>query len=180
MSRAVCETVGVNNRQSQFYITTLIDGGFLRVTKAQKKMAIPKVGLFACFSGGSNSGSLTGMAALEVVRRLGNQTVGICSLPAILNQVPRQSALIKQMEHLMVIDGCHNACAKLLLADKGIVPDVYLNLEENLHQTKQGPFSSLAFTDDEVKRVADAIVALVNRYFTGLEVQNKRSNSVTK
>jgi len=31
------------------------------------------VGLFACFSGVSNTGSLTGMAALEVVRRLGNE-----------------------------------------------------------------------------------------------------------
>jgi uncharacterized metal-binding protein len=142
--------------------------------EAEKKMALPKVGLFACFSGSSNSGSLTGMAALEVVRRLGNIAVGICSLPAVLNQVSRQSALIKQLEHLIVIDGCHNACAKLLLADKGIVPDVYLNLEENLHLAKQGPFTSLAFTDDEVKRVADAIVAAVNRYFTGLEVQNEQ------
>jgi hypothetical protein len=47
-------------------------------------------------------------------------------------------------------------------------------LEEDLHLTKQGPFSSLAFTDDEVKRVADAIVAAVNRYFTGLKVQNEQ------
>jgi len=127
--------------------------------EAQKKMTLPKVGLFACFSGGSNTGSLTGMAALEAVRRLGNETVGICSLPAVLNQVPRQSALVKQMENLMVIDGCRNACARHLLAEKGIVSDVYLNLETDLHLTKQGPFSSLAFTDDEVKRVADAIIA---------------------
>jgi uncharacterized metal-binding protein len=133
--------------------------------EAQKKMTLPKVGLFACFSGGSNTGSLAGMAALEAVRRLGNETVGICSLPAVLNQVPRQSALVKQMENLMVIDGCQNACARQLLADKGIVPDVYLNLETDLHLTKQGPFSSLAFTDDEVKRVADAIIAAGEQKF---------------
>jgi uncharacterized metal-binding protein len=138
----------------------------------QKKMELPKVGLFACFSGGSNTGSLTGMAALEAVKRLGNETVGICSLPAILNEVPRQSAMMQRIEKLVVIDGCRNACARKLLADKGIVPDVYLNLEEDLHLTKQGPFSSLAFTDDEVKRVADAIVAAVNRCLTGLEFQN--------
>jgi uncharacterized metal-binding protein len=133
--------------------------------EAQKKMTLPKVGLFACFSGGSNSGSLTGMAALEAVRRLGNETVGICSLPAVLNRVPRQSALVKQMENLMVIDGCRNACARHLLAEKGIEPDVYLNLETDLHLTKQGPFSSLAFTDDQVKRVADAIIAAVEQKF---------------
>jgi len=96
--------------------------------EVQKKMTLPKVRLFAFFSGGSNSGSLTGLAALEAVRRLGNETVGVCSLPAVLNQVPRQSGLVKQMEYLIVIDGCHNACARQLLADKGIVPDVYLNL----------------------------------------------------
>jgi len=143
----------------------------------QKNMLLPKVGLFACFSGGSNTGSLTGMAALEVVRRLGDEKVGVCSLPAILNEVPRQSAMIRQIEKLLVIDGCHNACARQLLADKGIVPDVYLNLETDLHLTKQGPFSSLAFTADEVNLVADAIIAAGNRSSTSLEVQNKKSNS---
>ncbi|MGQ9648434.1 MAG: putative zinc-binding protein, partial [Thermodesulfobacteriota bacterium] len=97
--------------------------------KMQKKIILPKVGLFACFSGGSNSGSLAGLAALEVVRRLGSDTVGICSLPAVMNQVPRQSALVKKIENLIVIDGCHNACARHLLMEKGIEPDVYLNLE---------------------------------------------------
>jgi len=127
----------------------------------QKKMALPKVGLFACFSGGSNTGSLTGMAALEVVRRLGNETVGICSLPAVLNQVPRQSALVQQIERLVVMDGCHNACARQLLAEVGIVPDVYLNLETDLHLSKLGPFSSLEFTDEEISRVVDAVLAAV-------------------
>jgi uncharacterized metal-binding protein len=131
----------------------------------QKEMGLPKVGLFACFSGGSNTGSLTGMAALEVVRRLGNEMVGICSLPAVLNQVPKQSALVRKIEKLVVIDGCHNECARQLLADRGIVPDVYLNLEEKLSLTKQGPFSSLAFTDDEVNLVADAIIAAGEQKF---------------
>jgi len=130
--------------------------------EGQKKAGLPKVGLFACFSGGSNTGSLTGMAALEVVKRLGRETVGICSLPAILNDVPRQSAMIESMEKLVVIDGCHNACAKELLTKKGIVPDAYLNLAD-LHLIKQGPFSSLAFTEDEVKLVADALVSTVEK-----------------
>jgi len=127
------------------------------------KPTLPKVGLFVCFSGGSNSGTLTGLAALDVVKRLGKETVGICSLPATLNEVPRQSALIKQIGHLIVIDGCHNSCAKLLLAEKGIVPDVYLNLEEDLHLTKQGPFSSLEFTNDEIKHISDVIFDTVKK-----------------
>jgi len=38
-------------------------------------------------------------------------------------------------------------------------------LEENLHLTKQGPFSSLAFTNDDVNLVADAIIAAGEQKF---------------
>jgi len=126
-----------------------------------QKTTLPKVGLFACFSGGSNTGSLTGLAALEVVRRLGKDGVGICSLPAILNEVPRQSALVKKIGRIIVVDGCHNACARQLLAGVGIKPDVYLNLEEDLGIAKRGPFTSLEFTDQEVQAVAEALIALM-------------------
>ncbi len=126
-----------------------------------EKATLPQVGLFACFSGGSNTGSLTGLAALEVVRRLGGERVGICSLPALLNQVPRQSALVKKIGKIVVIDGCHNACARQLLAGVGIEPDVYLNLEEHLGIAKSGPFTSLAFTDQQVQAVADALVTAI-------------------
>jgi uncharacterized metal-binding protein len=126
-----------------------------------EKATLPQVGLFACFSGGSNTGSLTGMAALEVVRRLGGERVGICSLPALLNQVPRQSALVKKIGKIVVIDGCHNQCARKLLAGFGIEPDVYLNLEEDLGIAKSGPFTSLEFTEQQVQAVADALVAAI-------------------
>jgi len=126
-----------------------------------EKATLPQVGLFACFSGGSNTGSLTGLAALEVVRRLGGERVGICSLPALLNQVPRQSALVKKTGKIVVIDGCHNACARQLLAGVGIEPDVYLNLEEHLGIAKSGPFTSLEFTEQQVQAVADALVAAI-------------------
>jgi uncharacterized metal-binding protein len=126
-----------------------------------EKATLPQVGLFACFSGGSNTGSLTGLAALEVVRRLGGERVGICSLPALLNQVPRQSALVKKIGKIVVIDGCHNACARQLLAGVGIEPDVYLNLEEHLGIAKSGPFTSLEFTEQQVQAVADALVTAI-------------------
>jgi uncharacterized metal-binding protein len=126
-----------------------------------KKVTFPQVGLFACFSGASNTGSLTGMAALEVVRRLGSDMVGVCSLPAVLNQVPRQSALMRRIEKIIVVDGCHNQCARQLLAGVGIEPDVYLNLEEDLGIAKRGPFTSLEFTDQEVQAVADALIAVI-------------------
>jgi len=126
-----------------------------------QKKGIPRIGLFACFSGGSNTGSLTGLAALEVVKALGSETVGICSLPAILNSVPRQSALMEHIEKRVIVDGCHQSCAKRLLAEKGIVADVYINLETDLQMTKHGPFTSLEFTQEEVRQVADAIMKAI-------------------
>jgi uncharacterized metal-binding protein len=134
-------------------------------TEAAQKTAaaLPKVGLFACFSGASNTGSLTGMAALEVVKRLGNANAGICSLPAILNEVPRQSAMVKNIEHLIVIDGCHNECARKLLAGFGIEPTTYLNLEADLHFKKQGPFTSLDYTGEQVEIVVHAILTAIEK-----------------
>ncbi len=122
---------------------------------------LPRIGLFICGSCASNTGSLTGMAALEAVRRLGAETVGICSLPALLNNVPRQAALIKKLEKLVVIDGCHSECARRLLAQVDIVPDSYLNLERDLHLRKRGPFTSLDFTSAEIQQAADAIIMAI-------------------
>jgi uncharacterized metal-binding protein len=127
----------------------------------QREGTLPKVGIFACFSGGSNTGSLTGMAALEVVRRLGGDVAGVCSLPAVLSEVPRQSALVKKMGKIIVMDGCHNGCARRLLAGVGIEPAIYLNLEEDLGIVKRGPFTSLEFTAPEVQAVADALVKVI-------------------
>lgn len=129
------------------------------VTKQVPKL--PRIGLFACFSGASNTGSLTGLAALEVVRRLGSETVGICSLPAILNQIPRQTALVKKIEKIVVVDGCHNGCALQLLANVGIRPEVYVNLEKDLNLRKLGPFTSLSTQREEIESIADALVQVI-------------------
>ncbi|MGC8825989.1 MAG: putative zinc-binding protein [Anaerolineae bacterium] len=122
---------------------------------------LPRVGIFACFSGGSNTGTLAGLAALEAVRRLKDEAVGICSLPALLNEVPRQAALVGKIERIVVIDGCHNHCARELLARLGISPAVYLNLEEDLEIAKNGPFTSLEYTAQEVQSAADALIAAI-------------------
>ena len=61
----------------------------------------------------------------------------------------------------VVIDGCHNECARRLLEQVGIIPDAYLNLEQDLHLNKQGPFTSLDFTSDDVPQVADAITTVI-------------------
>ena len=127
---------------------------------AQRK-DLPSIGIFACFSGGSNTGSLTGMAALEIVKRLGGDRVGICSMPATLSGVPRQTALVKKISKIVIIDGCHNQCARNLLAGVGIEPALYVNLEEQLGLDKLGPFTSLDYSQQDVMRVADYLEELL-------------------
>ncbi len=121
----------------------------------------PTVGLFGCFSAASNTGSLTAMACLQVTKRLGSDVVGICSLPALLNHVPRQSSLVKRLPHVLVVDGCNRGCARELLAGVHVTADAYLNLEADLGIHKLGPFTSHEFDDEQLEAVTRAIAAAV-------------------
>jgi uncharacterized metal-binding protein len=117
----------------------------------------PRTGLVVCNSGASNTGHLTGLAAFEVVKRLGSEKVGICSLPALANKVPTQIALVKKIEHLIVVDGCRNECSKRILNVLEIRYDKYLNLDYDLGIRKMGPFSTMNYSQEDVERVSSAM-----------------------
>jgi uncharacterized metal-binding protein len=121
-------------------------------------MSTPKIGLVACNSGASNSGRLTGLAVLEVVKKLGSEKVGICSLPALANNIPRQIMLVKKIEHLIVIDGCRNECSRKILNTLEIKYGKYLNIEHDLGIKKLGPFSTMNYSEEDVKKVSSAIM----------------------
>ena len=121
-------------------------------------MKTPRTGLVVCNSGASNTGHLTGLAALEVVKRLGSEKVGICSLPALANNVPRQAALVKEIEHLIVIDGCLNECSRKILNAMGIKYGKYLNLDHDLGIKKIGPFSTMNYSEEDIEKVTSAII----------------------
>jgi uncharacterized metal-binding protein len=121
-------------------------------------MSTPKIGLVACNSSASNTGHLTGLAALEVVKKFGSEKVGICSLPALANNIPRQTILVKKIQHLIVIDGCRNECARKILNTLGIKYEKYLNLEYDLQIKKLGPFTTLEYSEEDVEKVSSAII----------------------
>lgn len=121
---------------------------------------IPKVGLLICNSGASNSGTLTGMASMEIVKKLGNGFVGICSLPSLVNQVPKQTAVIKKIPRIIVVDGCKNACARKIAENLGISYSAYLNLEHDLNISKHGPFTTLEYSSKELKKTVNEIIKL--------------------
>jgi len=121
---------------------------------------LPKVGLVACNSGASNTGTITGKVAMEIVKET-NGEVGVCSLPALTNKIPRQTALVKRIPHLIVIDGCHNECTKKILTNLHIDYDVYINLENDFQIKKKGPFTSLEFSDEDVEKIKKYVLGKI-------------------
>jgi|YelNatPaOPRAMG01_1025707.scaffolds.fasta_scaffold14383_4 uncharacterized metal-binding protein len=124
-------------------------------------MKNPEIGLLICNSGSSNSGTLTGMACIELLKELGGDDIGILSLPALANQVPRQTLIAKRMKHILIIDGCSNSCAKNIAEKSGLPCTHYLNLEDDLRIQKSGPFSTLAYSSEDVAKVKEAIKEMV-------------------
>ena len=127
-------------------------------------MKVPKIGLLICNSGSSNSGTLTGIAAMEVIREFSGDLVGICSLPALANEIPRQMITVKNLEHLIVIDGCSNSCAKKVAEKSSLSYDAYLNLEDDLRIKKLGPFSTLEYSDEDVNQAMEAIKVRIKQF----------------
>jgi uncharacterized metal-binding protein len=120
-------------------------------------MKVPKIGLLTCNSGSSNSGTLTGIAAMEVIKELRGDLVGICSLPALANEIPRQVLTVKDLEHLIIVDGCRNSCAMKVAKKLSLSHDAYVNLENDLKIEKLGPFSTLQYSGEDVNKVKEAI-----------------------
>ncbi len=120
-------------------------------------MPIPSIGLLACNSFSSNSGTLTGLAAMQVLKEFGGERVGFCSLPALAQEVQRQVQIAKKLEHILIVDGCANACAQKTAEKLGLAQSAGLNLERDLQIQKLGPFSTLSYSEDDLRRVADAI-----------------------
>jgi uncharacterized metal-binding protein len=120
-------------------------------------MKVPKIGLLICNSGSSNTETLTGIAATEVIKEVGVDLAGICSLPALANEIPRQMLTVKNLEHLIVVDGCSNSCAKNVAKKLSLTYDAYVNLEDDLRIKKLGPFSTLLYSAEDVNQVSEAI-----------------------
>jgi len=121
-----------------------------------------EIGIIACASNASNTGSLAGRAALKLAKILGEKT-GICSLPAIATNVPRQTNLVKSIPILVVIDGCHNECAKKILDNVKINPSIYINLEYDLGFKKEGPFTTFNYKEKDVENIVKHILNVLKK-----------------
>jgi uncharacterized metal-binding protein len=121
-----------------------------------------ELGIVACASNASNTGRLTSLVSVELLKALGDKA-GICSLPAIATNVPRQTNLVKSIPTLVVIDGCHNECAKRILEDADIKPSIYVNLEYDLGLQKEGPFTTFNYREEDIKTILSYVLLKINK-----------------
>ena len=109
----------------------------------------------------SSAGELTGVAALEVVKRLGPEEVGLGCVAALAAGVPKHFKTMQSLERVIAIDGCLNSCVKRVARQSNAKIDGYLNLAKDLEIEKIGPFKPLAFSQEDLEKTVEAIIAKV-------------------
>lgn len=121
----------------------------------------PRVGIFFCGGAMSSVGELTGVAAFEVLRRLGPDEVGMGCASALAAEVPKHFRTMQSLEKVIVVDGCPNSCVRKIAERTGAKTDRYLNLGTDLKIKKMGPFKPLAYSQDDLERAVEAIMRAV-------------------
>ena len=121
----------------------------------------PRVGIFYCGGAMSSAGELTGVAAFEVLKRLGPQEVGMGCVSALAAGVPKHFRTMQSLEKVLVIDGCPNSCVRKIVEQTGARMDGYINLGKDLKIKKIGPFKPLAYSQEDLERAVEAIIAKI-------------------
>jgi len=121
----------------------------------------PRVGIFYCGGAMSSAGELTGVAAFEVLKRLGSKEVGMGCVSALAADVPKHFRTMQSLEKVIVIDGCPNACVRRIVEQTSARMDGYINLGKDLKIKKIGPFKPLDFSQQDLERAVEAIIAKI-------------------
>ena len=121
----------------------------------------PRVGIFYCGGAMSSAGELTGVAAFAVLKRLGPIEVGMGCVSALAAGVPKHFRTMQSLEKVVVIDGCPNSCVRKIVEQTSTRMDAYINLGKDLKIKKIGPFKPLAFSQEDLERAVEAIIAKI-------------------
>ena len=132
-----------------------------RVSQEHEESEKPRVGLFYCGGAMSSAGELTGVAAFEVLKRLGPREVGMGCVSALAAGVPKHFRTMQGLEKVVVIDGCPNACVHAIVERTGAQMDAYVNLGKDLKIKKIGPFKPLAYSQEDLEQAVAAILDIV-------------------
>ena len=121
---------------------------------------IPENALFVCFGVMSSSGTLTGVAALEAMKKLDPKKTGLFCTSALAADVPKHKKSTQAAKRIIAVDGCANRCASKIVEKSGFKVDKGLNLAKDLAIEKRGPFRPFDYTSEELQKAVDAIVKI--------------------
>ena len=130
-------------------------------TEEHKDAQKPRVGIFYCGGAMSSAGELTGVAAFEVMKRLGPEEVGMGCVSALAAGIPKHFRTMQNLERVLVIDGCPNSCVRKIVEQTGSRMDGYINLGKDLKIKKIGPFKPLDYSQEDLERAVEAIIAKI-------------------
>ena len=121
---------------------------------------VPENALFVCFGAMSSSGTLTGIAVLEAMKRLDPKKTGIFCSSALAVDVPKHKKTTEAAKRIIAFDGCANRCTSKIIEKAGLKIDKSLNLVKDLSVEKRGPFRPCDYTEEELQKTLEAIVRI--------------------
>ena len=121
---------------------------------------VPENALFVCFGIMSSAGTLTGIAALEAMKKLDPKKTGLFCASALAADVPKHKKTTQAAKRIIVVDGCANRCATRIIEKSGFKVDKSLNLVKDLAIEKRGPFRAFDYTPEELQKTIDAIIRI--------------------
>lgn len=119
---------------------------------------VPENALFVCFGAMSSSGTLTGIAVLQAMKRLDPKKTGIFCSSALAAGVPKHRKTTEAAKRIIAIDGCANRCTSNIIEKAGLKVDKSLNLAKDLGIEKRGPFRPFDYTEEELHKTVEAII----------------------
>ncbi|MGB9700877.1 MAG: putative zinc-binding protein [Thermodesulfobacteriota bacterium] len=121
---------------------------------------VPANALFVCFGVMSSAGTLTGVAALEAMKKLDPKKTGLFCTSALAVDVPKHKKTTQAAKRIIAVDGCANRCASKIIEKSGFKVDRSLNLDKDLGIEKRGPFRCFDYTLEELHKAVEAIVKI--------------------
>jgi len=121
---------------------------------------VPENALLVCFWIMSSAGTLTGIAALEAMKKLDPKKTGLFCASALAADVPKHKKTTQAAKRIIAIDGCANRCASRIVEKSGFKVDKSLNLVKDLAIEKRGPFRAFDYTPEELQKTIDAIIRI--------------------
>jgi len=120
---------------------------------------VPETALFVCFGAMSNVGMMTGLAALEAVKKVGPGKAGIFCLGGLPTQAPTVIAKTQAVKRIVTVDGCALNCSRKIVEQAGFTPAQIINLVTDCGIQKK---ASSEFNLEDMQPAVNAIVNAIN------------------